>query len=278
MTAQLTRLSVDSPDIVSVLEEEGAVMVEGMLSDDLLRRFNDELDVQLADAPTKMPFFNEFIDHFYGDKTKRIGALPAKCPAFSELLTHPVLLAACDQILLRACSSYQMNIGQVIDVGPGSTEQMLHRDEDVWVHVPRPAPMFQVASMTALVDFTAEIGATRIVPGSHRWERERAPEDDEIAVAAMPAGSTVIYLGRTLHGAGANTTSDSWRRGLHLSYLVGWLRTEENNYLGVPPEKARTLPRRAQELLGYAVHDAIDAAGGICGHVDMRDPMEMLKE
>jgi ectoine hydroxylase-related dioxygenase (phytanoyl-CoA dioxygenase family) len=131
--------------------------------------------------------------------------------------------------------------------------------------------------MTALVDFTQELGATRVVPGSHRWPYEREAQPEEVAVAEMPAGSSVIYLGSTIHGAGANQT-DRERRGLHLSYVVGWLRTEENNYLATPPEIAKTLPRRAQELIGYSVHDAIRSAGGYLGMLDLRDPVDLLEE
>ena len=99
-----------------------------------------------------------------------------------------------------------------------------------------------------------------------------------IADAEMPAGSAVLYLGSTIHGAGANTTSDLWRRGLHLSYVLGWLRTEENNVLATPPDVARTLPRVAQELLGYAVHDAIADQGGYLGMLELRDPVDLLAE
>ena len=113
------------------------------------------------------------------------------------------------------------------------------------MHLPRPHPEIQVASVIALDDFRAENGATRVVPGSHRWPRARKPEEHEIADAVMPAGGAVIYLGSTIHGAGANSTREEWRRGLHISYVLGWLRTEENNYLAVPPEVARTLPRAA---------------------------------
>jgi len=116
------------------------------------------------------------------------------------------------------------------------------------------------------------------VPGSHRWPRQRKPEPKEIVDAEMPAGASVLYLGSTLHGGGANTTAEVWRRGVHLSYVVGWLRSEENNVLGTPPEIARTLPRQAQELLGYAVHDAIASGGGYLGAVDLRDPVEMLAD
>jgi ectoine hydroxylase-related dioxygenase (phytanoyl-CoA dioxygenase family) len=131
--------------------------------------------------------------------------------------------------------------------------------------------------MIALVDFTRENGATAVVPGSHLWPPERQPLEEEIAYAEMPAGSAVIYLGSTLH-AGGNNDSTGWRRGVHMSYCLGWLRTEENNVLAVPPEAARKLPRRAQELLGYGVHDAIDDLGGYLGMLDMHSPADLLRD
>jgi hypothetical protein len=61
-----------------------------------------------------------------------------------------------------------------------------------------------------------------------------------------------------------------------MSFTLGWLRTEENNTLAVPPDVARTLPVEAQELIGYAVHDAVAQGGGYLGMVALRDPVEML--
>ena len=94
----------------------------------------------------------------------------------------------------------------------------------------------------------------------------------------MPAGSAVIYLGSTIHGAGTNSTPSEWRPGLHISYTLGWLRTEENNYLAVPPEIARTLPSAAQQVLGYAVHDAIASGGGYLGMLGLRDPVDLMRD
>ena len=96
--------------------------------------------------------------------------------------------------------------------------------------------------------------------------------------AVLPAGGAVIYLGSTIHFAGSNTTAHEWRRGVHLSFTLGWLRTEENNVLAVPPAIARGLSPEAQALLGYAVHDAIHDGGGYLGMVKMRDPMDLLGE
>ena len=155
----------------------------------------------------------------------------------------------------------------------------------MWSDVPRPAPELQLASVIAFVDFTRDNGATRVVPGSHRWpDRELPPfeqiaagppDPEQIAYAEMAAGSAVIYTGGTIHGGGANTT-DVPRRGAHLSYCLGWLRTEENNYLSTPPDVAAKLPRRAQEVLGYSVQDSIDRGGAYLGMVRMQDPVDLL--
>ena len=280
MSASLPRLHAtrdSAAEITAALQEHGGVIVEDLLEPDLLARFNAELDPWIASVSPHREFLNPAIDFFFGSETRHVTAVAAKSRVFAtEILNHPLYLSICDEILLPSCSRYQINIAQVLDRGPGAGDQLLHRDEAVWVHLPKPHPEIQVASVIALVDFTQEIGATRVVPGSHRWEKEREPAPDEMAIAEMPAGAAVLYLGSTIHAGGPNTTADRWRRGMHLSYTVGWLRTEENQYLSVPLEIVRDLPRQTQELLGYAAHDAIADGGGYLGTVDIMDPVELL--
>ncbi len=263
--------------VCAALDADGVVIVEGMLAPAAVRAIREDVAPYVEAADPTMRHLNAAIQGFYGTRTRHVSGLAAKSPTFAtELLIHPLLLGVCDAILLPSCARYQLNLGHLIVRQPGAEAQYLHRDEDVWVHLPRPHPEVQIASMTALVDFDGANGATRVVPGSHRWERGRQPVPAEIVDAAMPAGSSVIYLGSTIHGAGTNRTAGTWRPGVHLSYTLGWLRTEENNYLAVPPAVARTLPVLAQEILGYAVHDAIADAGGYLGMVQLRDPMAML--
>jgi ectoine hydroxylase-related dioxygenase (phytanoyl-CoA dioxygenase family) len=265
--------------ITSALLEDGAVIVEGLLDDDLLDRFNAEIDPLLADAAPSADraFLNEVVGWFFGHRTRHVTGIAGKSRVFAtEILTHPVYRAVCDTVLLPSCATYQLNVAHVLDRGPGSDQQLLHRDEAVWIHLPRPHPEVQLASVIALVDFTADNGATRVAPGSHRWEPDRAATPEELVPAEMAAGSAVIYLGSTIHAGGANVTADERRRGMHVSYCAGWLRTEENQYLATPMEVARSLPREAQELLGYAVHDALPAGGGYLGAVELQDPVELL--
>ena len=281
MAAHIEKLSADSPieKICAALRTDGAVVVERLIPEEVLSRVNREVDPYIEAADPGIEHLNPAIGAFFGNKTRHVAGVPGKSPTFAdEVMIHPTLMAVCDEFLLPACARYQLNLGHILDRGPGSEQQWFHRDEQVWPHVPEPHPNIQVASIIALEDFTAEIGATLVVPGSHELPLERVPTDDEVAIAEMLAGSAVLYLGRTIHAGGANTTSDRWRRGLHTSWIVGWLRTEENNYLACPPDVARSLSRHAQEVLGYAVHDAIQAGGGYCGMLDMKDPVDLLAD
>ena len=110
--------------------------------------------------------------------------------------------------------------------------------------------------MWAITDFRADNGATLIVPGSHKWSGQREATQDEIVAAEMPAGSVLYWLGGTLHGAGANVSSD-WRYGVILTYSLDWLRQEENQYLDVPPEVARNLPAKLRDIIGYKMYHAL---------------------
>jgi ectoine hydroxylase-related dioxygenase (phytanoyl-CoA dioxygenase family) len=101
-----------------------------------------------------------------------------------------------------------------------------------------------------MTDFTAENGATHCVPGSHRWPWERQATPDQFCQAEMSQGSVFFYTGSVLHHGGANH-SNAPRLGLNLTYCLGWLRQEENQYLSCPPELAKAFDPKLQELLGY---------------------------
>ena len=280
MSQEIARVAADASQeqILAGLDECGAVIVEDVLDSDTLKQFNAEIDPHLAAVAPGRELVNPLIAGFMGAQTRHITGVAAKSPIFvDEVLCHPLLLAIADEILLPSCSRYQLNIAHVLERGPGSPQQMLHRDELVWCQVPRPHGELQLASIIALVDFTADNGATRLVPGSHRWPLEREAQPGELAVAEMSAGSAVIYLGSTIHGGGSNTTEHELRRGMHHSYTLGWLRTEENHYLSIPMDVARGFSDQALELLGYASHDALLTGGGYLGAVDTRDPIQLIR-
>jgi hypothetical protein len=272
MTPSLERLNgeVESATLCELLQRDGAVVVEEAITTAQLDGLNANLDKIIATtAPGVRHPTEEDMVAFYGQSTIRIDGLPAKSSTFVEMMQLPLLYEMADHFLLPSCDDYLFNTGQLIEIRPGETAQRLHRDDNVWRHVPVPKPELEVEAMFALSDFTAANGATRVVPGSHRWPQDRVALPAEIIQAEMKAGSALFYLGSTLHGGGENKTENVRRRGMFVGYVVGWLRTEENTFLTVPLEKVRSMPVRVQELLGYKAQRAM-------GVVDVGSPMKLL--
>ena len=281
MPTPISRFPADASRdaIAAALTETGAVIVEGVLDRDTIAALNAEIDAFLGDRPPTHEYMNELVEIFYGGTTRHMPGLAGKSHIFRrDILCREIFTAICDRVLKPSCATYQLNFADVMERGPGSTRQLLHRDDGVWHYMPRPSPELEFASMTALGEFTAEMGATLVAPGSHRWDRTREATPEELVVAELEPGSSVFYLGSTIHAAGANVTKDKWRRGMHLSYCLGWLRTQDNNYLTAPLEIARTLPKAQQAMLGYGVHDAYQDGGGFLGAVGWLDPIQLMDE
>jgi ectoine hydroxylase-related dioxygenase (phytanoyl-CoA dioxygenase family) len=209
---------------------------------------------------------------FLGHATRRIGALIARSPTVRSLVTNPTILDTLDIALGNHGSTFQIDLTQLIDIGPGEPGQLIHQDQWSFDRFPFP-PGFQaeIATMWAATDFTEEMGATRVVVGSHLWEDQPAEVDPALtAGAVMSKGSVLLYVGSIYHGGGANRSSVR-RVGINLGYSLGWLRQEENQYLACPPEIARTLPEGLLRLMGYQ-----RGAVGL-GYVDdMREPLDWL--
>jgi len=239
--------------VLDLLDRDGAVIVRDMVHDDVLGRFRADMQrtaQQFASGPN---VDDEYIREFWGERTMRFTRLAHRSRAFIDILTDPFYLSVADAVLLPNCGDYWMNTGQMMIIGPGEQAQMLHRDATNWRAMSRP-DAFEVtlSCMFAISEFTAEVGATRVVPGSHRWEDyRRVPQPHEICQAVMPAGAGMIYTGRVVHGAGANVTTDQFRYGMHLSYVLGWLTPEEAGPLGTSWDEVRELGPVAQRLLGW---------------------------
>ena len=263
--------AASAEQVNAALQEFGAVILEEFIGPAILDAFNVEVDSLLAAAHSEeQGFVSEAVAQFFGDRVTHLSGLAGKVPLFNQhILCHPRYMDVCEHFLKPNCSDYQLNIAHLMERRPGSEAQFIHRDAWVWKRMPVTAGEIQVASLVALSDFTAENGGTLIVPGSHLWDDQRYPQPGEEIATRMSAGSAVIYLGNTFHGGGGNTTANEVRRGLHVSYTLGWLRTEENQCLATPLEVARKLPLRSQQLLGFGVHDDIDAGGGYLGTVEL---------
>lgn len=244
-------------EVAAALDERGYALVERVLSDEDVIRKRAELE-RLAEATPAGR------NDFEGYRTRRVYALFGKTRAYDDLALHPLLLGVCDRLL----EHYQLSAPVGLWLGPGETAQSLHCDDLVYP-LPWPHQHVVLNSVWALCDFTPANGATRLIPGSHRWPRDRRPEESEAVAVEMPAGSALLYVGSTWHAGGANRTDQS-RPAILMEYAASWLRPQETQLLAVPPETVCGLPRQLQELLGYNVFPPF------LGYVDGRHPRHTL--
>ena len=242
-------------EIGQALGEAGCVVVTGLVDPGLRSAITDELAPHMAGARV---IAEDDPDAFYPGLTRRVSALVTRSAAVTEhLLAHPVTDALCRRHLLpNGEFGYQLHVTAALEVGPGARVQVLHREEDSFTFFDLPRPNLILASMWAVSDFRADNGATLVVPGSHLWPAGRQPAEHEIASAEMPAGSVLYWMGGLLHGAGGNRSSD-WRYGVILTYSVGWVRQEENQYLNVPPARRAELPPQLRRLVGFEMYHAL---------------------
>ena len=112
---------------------------------------------------------------------------------------------------------------------------------------------YLVNVMWPFTDYRADNGATLIWPGSNGPNALGASPPGTPLVAEMDPGDALVFLGSTLHGAGGNQTG-SVRRGMIVSYCLGWLKPYENQWLAYPPAVARGFSRELAQLVGYQQH------------------------
>ncbi|XOV82424.1 MAG: phytanoyl-CoA dioxygenase family protein [bacterium] len=253
----IPRFSADSSsnDVAAALGETGCAVVTGLMDADSRQSITDELAPHMYNARI---IEEDDPDEFYPGRTRRISALVTRSKTITDrLIAHPLSKTVCDTHLLPNSEyGYQLHVSAALEVGPGARKQVLHREEDSFTFFPLPRPNIIVASMWAMTDFRKDNGATLLVPGSHTWPADRTPEPSEIVSAEMPAGSVLYWMGGLLHGAGENTASD-WRYGIILTYSLGWVRQEENQYLDIPRDKAAELSPEIRRIAGLEMYDAL---------------------
>ena len=258
---ELPRLkkSSSSSEVAQALKEAGCVVIERLVSEELMSQVGSELKPFIHSTP-----FGP--DSFTGKKTKRTGSLIARSTSFHELASHPTIVGAAREVICQTATTIQIHLTQIIEIGPGSDAQPIHRDQWAWDSFPFPQDWeVEVSTMWALTDFTEENGATRVIPGSHLWEDKLRPPFEETIPAVMSSGSVLLYTGSLYHGGGENSTTES-RTGVNVDYSASFLRQEENQYLACPPDIAARIDPDLAKLIGYS--------RGYFG--DLQDPIEAL--
>jgi len=240
------------------INDRGYTEIAGFLSPERLAAVKSALANQLGRFQGR--------NNFEGTRTERVYTLVGRGEVFERIVEDARIMALCEELLEP---NFLLTASQAINITPGESAQPFHAD-DSFYPIPRPRPMVSLSTVVAVDGFTKANGGTQVVPGSHLWsdaeiQRERGKgvgeleEDREARLSRqavtveMPAGSCVVFAGTLLHRGGANTSDES-RCAFSNQYCQPWARTQENFFLAIPPEKAREMSPRLQELLGYSIH------------------------
>ena len=245
----LEHLPGDAPadSIIAAIRRDGAAIVENFVSQEIVSQV-------LADLREPFDAVGRSTENdFNGYTTLRVNSVLDLSDASVEVVGHRRMMEVLDAFLLGHAQSYLMGSCTAIEIHPGEQDQALHRDDTIYpVHL--PGMELQMSVMWALTEFTEENGATRVVPGSHRWVFPREPgPDDEVVQAPMTPGSALFYLGSAFHGGGANN-ANAPRAGLVNTYCLGWLRQEENQYLTLTREEVAAQSDEMRRMLGFQAH------------------------
>lgn len=245
---------------VAAIDHDGYTLIDDFLSPADLTEVRRVLALYLGDRAGR--------NNFEGYRTERLYTLVARARIFWKIALDPRVLALCERYLLP---NFLLTASQAINISAGETPQPFHADDQFYT-VPRPRPMVSLSTIVAVDAFTAENGGTEVIPGSHRWDdrqvagtygRSDVGASAQVAVDAaferlarpveMPPGGCVVFAGTLLHRGGRNRSPHP-RCAFSHQYCQPWARQQENFTLGVPPEVARQMPERLQELLGYSIH------------------------
>jgi ectoine hydroxylase-related dioxygenase (phytanoyl-CoA dioxygenase family) len=284
-TARETPMNETTKNDLAAIERDGYLILERLLSPADVPAIRKGLAPHLGKHRGR--------NDFEGHATERIYSLVAIDKVFEDLAEHPRIVSICDEYLEP---NYLLTASQAIHIHPGETPQQFHTD-DSFYRIPRPRKAISMSTIWAIDDFTAENGATQVIPGSHLWGDDKIgrilygidfatkpdgsaptestnPRDVEFGKLArdvvMPAGSVIVFLGTLVHRGGRSRTTTS-RLALSNQYCAPWARPQENFFLSIPRERAARMSERLQSMLGYSIHFPF------MGHVLGEHPKKLLR-
>jgi ectoine hydroxylase-related dioxygenase (phytanoyl-CoA dioxygenase family) len=248
MQEALQGLGVDEDSLSAeerkFLDEHGYLPLPNLLSADQVNDLNRRL-AELAAAEGE----RAGLEAHQEPGTIRLANLVDKDPRFEICFTHPRVLAAINHVLRGNFKLSSLNARAAL---PGEGLQQLHAD---WGGAVAPGDYYVCNSIWLLDGFTAENGATRVVPGSHRWGKTprqamadpRAPHPDEVMLLAR-AGTVVIFNSHTWHGGTLNRT-DKPRRAMHSYFCRRDQEQQTNQRASLSPETVARLSPAARYIL-----------------------------
>jgi ectoine hydroxylase-related dioxygenase (phytanoyl-CoA dioxygenase family) len=235
-----TKSAFDLAAAKEKFDRDGYCVIEGAL---------DVTEAERLDAAGR-PFFKKTGYTKFEDALNNI-------PGLAPLCTHPAVMAIAEHVWGK--EFYIANGVCFMWCQPGAPLGQLHADWPAH-RIPRPIPRWPMLlqTMWMLTDFTAENGATRVVPGSHlsgRGAHEGPSMGDSIPVVGK-RGSVLIWHNALWHQNGSNTTKDQHRMGANIAYLPWVVNRPVNEWPLVRRELYETFSPQLQKLLERSVEPA----------------------
>lgn len=311
-TCSITSLPPGSTfnEVLAILERDGGVILEDLVSTDELERIDDEICEasrgQYVDETNQASYITP-------RETILVPGLVGKSSTAAKICERPILrklqdyvlaeryTTICEDLVKEESIDPLLSASMSFNIGPGAPRQRLHRDDHIFgmKHDRSNGYDLKKESMFAVLvagcHTKRETGATMFIPGSHKWDDERAPKLEEICFAGtllpnfsipspticetiinvqkeMKPGSALVFLASSYHGGGQNSSKD-FRRIVHgLFFIRGNLRQEENQFLAVPRSKVLKMSTKMKSLLGYK------QPGTVLGIVDNKCPLVGLEQ
>ncbi|KAM0752577.1 hypothetical protein T439DRAFT_286692 [Meredithblackwellia eburnea MCA 4105] len=280
-------------EILPILKRDGAIILSDFVTDEDTRDFLEELaphnqrEYENPSVADVNKYAAEMGEGFLASNTVRVYGLLGKCPkTITKILQNPVGKGIFKGVLddvtharvgnqhLVTSTTYLLSGAIGYRILPGAEAQILHRDQTIHSVKAEANSLFtsMMGIMVAGTESTAKNGATNVIPGSHLWGPERAPQPEEAVPAIMKKGSALFWFGSSYHGGGANTedvaSPTAIRQGIACFICREYYRQEENQTLAVPASVAHTLPEDVLAISGWR-----KASGG-AGFVESLDPID----
>lgn len=238
------------------LNANGYLIINNVLDNSLCDELNS---LTLALAKFERGSLNG--GYVYGSgNMQRVYSLISKAKIYRSILENPIVDCVMKHMFHRDTfhDKYYLTSFHANLLGPDCENQIWHID----ANVPDPIPPWIIRSNSNYItqDYSADCGATEIIPGSHKWNRK--PNFDEAECGAQgystqfleaPKGSLVFWHGHLWHRSGKNITNKT-RVALLGAYAASHMREvsmEENLYLNLDGNQAQSMSNKLKTIVGW---------------------------
>ncbi|MDG0793456.1 phytanoyl-CoA dioxygenase family protein [Cohnella ginsengisoli] len=216
------RKQLDIPALKKQFEEQGYLLLPGVLSEDRVRRLNEAVDAVLAEEGESLSY------NIYNSVERH--------PEFLSLIDEPTILPLVVNLLGY---NIQLHISHLTVRKPNPELKQTATNSFIDWHQDGPHPQFpKTNGLTATYYIKAcyvlsdmsepNRGNTKLIPGSHRKPFNPNQKDvnialeDEVQLCGKP-GDVFLFAQNVWH-AGAPNTSSFTRRQLFMGYSPIWMR------------------------------------------------------